>query len=176
MWMASPAPLEAVTLEMFMFCTITLAGCMCSIDSPMPVRPELGPTPMMLLLARTVTSPEPVNSPLTMMISGVVLFASVVSWARLVTVTVGPPQPPVVAPLTVAQPSSPAGTPQPPVGVGVGVGVGVPDGVGVGVGVADGVGVGVGVAPFVTSTLSISPDANRVAKPIWPVASAVFVA
>src|SRR5205807_4474272 len=118
---------------------------------------------------------DPVNSPFTRMTSGVALAASVSSCARLVTVTVGPPQPPVVAPFTVAQPSSPAGTPHEPVGVGVGVGVGGAVAVGVAVGVTVWLGVGVGlVVP--TSTSSISPDANLVASPIWPAANCASVA
>src|SRR5215472_13519531 len=114
MWIASPSPLEAVTNEMFMFWMITLwtlAPDLPCMDSPMPVSPEFAPTPMIDLFDATGTSPAPENMPFTRMISGPLLAAALSSADSEVTVTVGPPAPPVVgpcpSPLSVAYPCMP---------------------------------------------------------------------
>src|SRR5215472_15162989 len=113
-WIASPSPVEASTFEMFMFWMITLkmfAPDLPCMDSPMPVSPELAPTPMIVLFEATVTSPAPENMPFTRMISGPLLAAALSSADSEVTVTVGPPPPPVVgpcpSPLSVAYPCMP---------------------------------------------------------------------
>src|SRR5215472_3364877 len=116
MWIASPSPLEAVTNEMFMFWMITLktlAPDLPCMDSPMPVSPEFAPTPMIVLFDATLTSPDPENMPFTRMISGPLTAAALSSADSEVTVTVGPPEPPVVgpcpSPLCVANPCMPVG-------------------------------------------------------------------
>ena len=62
MWMASPLPLLAGTFEIFRFRTMTLLTFF--MLRPQPVRPELEPTPMIVLFDATLTSLEQVKLPL----------------------------------------------------------------------------------------------------------------
>src|SRR6185369_719159 len=105
MWMASPLPLPAGTLAIFMFRTMTLLTPF--MFSPQPVRPELEPTPRIVLFEAIRTSAEQVKLPLTRMIWVVLELAALVRSVRLETLTVGPPLPPVVPPLWVAHPIRP---------------------------------------------------------------------
>ena len=66
-WIASPVPLDAVTLEMLRLRMMTLVTPF--MDRPMPVSPEPAPTPMMVLFEATVTLPEPANRPDTRIVS-----------------------------------------------------------------------------------------------------------
>src|SRR5262245_11629314 len=105
MWIASPLPLPACTNEIRMLRTITLETSL--MFRPQPVRPELEPTPRIVLFAATRTSSEQLKLPLTRMVCALDEAAAVVSAERLVTVPVAPPAPPVVPPPCVAQPTMP---------------------------------------------------------------------
>src|SRR5919205_270690 len=105
MWMASPLPLPASTLEIFMLRTMTLL--MPRMFRPQPVRPELAPTPRIVLFAVRRTSSLQEKLPLTRMTDAPDAATAVVRAERLVTVTVLPPAPPVVPPPWVAQPIRP---------------------------------------------------------------------
>src|SRR5512140_2114709 len=100
MWIASPLP--ASTLAIFRLRTMTLLTPL--IFRPQPVRPELEPTPRIVLLDVTVTSDEQVKFPLNLIVSDVLEPAALVSADRLVTVTVVL-DPPEVPPAWVDQPS-----------------------------------------------------------------------
>src|SRR5215475_13064096 len=101
--MASPFPLPAGTLAIFRLRTMTLLTSL--MPRPHPVRPELEPTPMIVLFDATLTSLAQVKLPLTRTVCCVLEDAALVSAERLVTVTVGPLPPPVVPPACVDQPS-----------------------------------------------------------------------
>src|SRR5690349_12740206 len=103
MWIASPLPLPALTFAMRRLRMTTLLTSL--ILKPQPVRPELEPTPMIVLLDATVTSAEQLKLPLTLMVCEVLALAAVVSADRLVTVTVVLAEPPLVPPPWVDQPS-----------------------------------------------------------------------
>src|SRR5262252_4140376 len=96
MWIASPLPLLAWTNEIRMLRTMTLLTL--RMLRPQPVRPELDPTPRIVLFAATTTSPLQLKLPLTRMVCAVLEEAAEVRAESDVTVTVGPPAPPVVPP------------------------------------------------------------------------------
>jgi hypothetical protein len=158
MWVAFSIWIASVpgTPRMLRFWMITLAGCMSSMLRVVPDRPELAPTPRIVLLAVTSTVPEPLSMPLTRMVRAPLACAWVRKSAQLLTVTVAPPAPPVVPPPCVAQPTIPPGWGGLLVGGVEGDGDVVGDTVGdtevVGVGV-----VGLGPAASVTSTSSKEP-------------------
>src|SRR5262245_1832399 len=162
MWIASPLPLPACTNEIRMLRTITLLTSL--MFSPQPVRPEPEPTPRMVLFAATRTSSEQVKLPLTRIVCVVLERTAVFRSASVLTVTVGPPAPPVVPPPWVAQPINPPGG---------GGGGWLVEPLGDGVGVVT---LGDGVDPTVsTVTSSKLPDANSVNSPIRPVANALLL-
>src|SRR5687767_3378539 len=99
-WIASPPR----TPRMFMFWMMTLAGCMSSMLRVVPETPELAPIPRIVLFAVTSTVPEPLSMPLTRMVLAPAACAWVRKSAQVLTVTVGPPAPPVVPPACAAQP------------------------------------------------------------------------
>src|SRR6478735_8112446 len=122
---------------------ITLAGDMSSILRVVPETPEFAPTPRIVLLAEISIVPEPAIMPLTR----IVLVPAACAWvrrsAKVLTVTVAPPAPPVVPPACVAQPTIPPGGGGLVLGVGEGDVDGEADGDGGGVlGGAGVVGVG----------------------------------
>src|SRR5688572_10145034 len=148
---------------------ITFAGDMSSMLRVVPLTPEFAPTPRIVLLAEISIVPEPAIMPLTR----IVLVPAACAWvrrsAKVVTVTVAPPAPPVVPPACVAQPTIPPG------GVGLVLGVGDVEGEvdGEGGGVLGGgeLGpgvVGVGPAASVTSTLSNEPAVKLASSPARP--------
>jgi hypothetical protein len=129
---------------------------MSSMFRVVPEIPEPAPTPRIVLSAVSSTVPEPLIMPLTRIVRAPAVCAWVRRSAKLVTVTVGPPAPPVVPPACAAQPTSPPGTGGSEVGGVVGGGVGgVVGGDVVGV-VAGGV-VGPGPAASVARTSSKAP-------------------
>src|SRR5215475_1419042 len=101
--MASPFPTLAGTLAIFKLRTMTLLTLF--RPRPQPVKPELAPTPMIVLLDETLISLEHEKLPLTRTVCCVLDDAALVRADTLVTVTVGPLPPPVVPPDWVDQPS-----------------------------------------------------------------------
>src|SRR5688572_14220378 len=104
-WLA-PLPGTPRLLRIWM---LSSAGCMPSRLRVVPGRPVLAPTPRIVLVAETSAVPEPFSMPLTRMVRAPEACAWVRKSVQVETVTVVPPEPPVVPPPCVAQPRIPVG-------------------------------------------------------------------